>query len=137
MQIAEALGFVHRCGVVHGDLNGFNVLLDRRFDAKLADFAGSSLDGSPLLIAVTASHERPGDLLCPEGDIFALGSTLYELMTDTRPYAGLADEEIEQRYKRGEFAETEELGEVGRVIRRCWEGGYKECGEVARDLEGS
>jgi serine/threonine protein kinase len=62
VQVAEALDFVHRCGVIHGDVNGFNVLLDRHLNAKLADFAGSSLDGSPLLIGVTASHEYPGPL---------------------------------------------------------------------------
>ena len=45
VQLAEALDFIHQCGVIHGDINGFNVLLDRRHDAKLADFAGSSLDG--------------------------------------------------------------------------------------------
>lgn len=112
------------------------MLLDRRLDAKLADFASSSLDGSPLLIGVTASHEYPGPLLCIEADIFALGSTLYELMNDSRPYAGLSDTAIEQRYKRGEFAETESLGIVGSIIKKCWQGGYKKCGEVVRDLEG-
>ncbi|KAK3905293.1 kinase-like domain-containing protein, partial [Staphylotrichum tortipilum] len=101
VQIAEALAFAHQCSVVHGDLNGFNVLLDRRLDAKLADFAGSSLEGLPLLICVTASHERPGDVLCPEADIFALGSTLYEIMAESRPHAGLSETEIEQRYQRG------------------------------------
>ncbi|KAL2015856.1 hypothetical protein VTK56DRAFT_4689 [Thermocarpiscus australiensis] len=118
VQVAEALDFTHQCGVIHGDVNGFNVLLDRRLDAKLADFAGSSLDGSPLLIGVTASHEYPGPLLCTEADIFALGSTLYELMNESRPYAGLSDVAIAQKYKRGEFAETESLGSVGRIIKR-------------------
>lgn len=93
------------------------MLLDRRLDAKLADFAGSSLDGSPLLIGVTASHEYPGPLLSTEADIFALGSTLYELMNESRPYAGLSDRAIMERYKRGEFAETESLGSVGHIIK--------------------
>ncbi|KAL2264361.1 hypothetical protein VTK26DRAFT_5787 [Humicola hyalothermophila] len=122
VQVAEALDFVHRCGVIYGDLNGFNVLLDRRLDAKLADFAGSSLDGSPLLIAVTASHEYSGPLLSTKADIFALGSTLYELMTENRPYAGLPDAAIEQMYKRGEFVETESLGQVGGIMNKCWQG---------------
>jgi serine/threonine protein kinase len=116
VQIAQALDFAHHCGVIHGDINGFNVLLDSRLSAKLADFAGSSLDGSPLLVAVTTSHEYPGPSLSIEADIFALGSTLYELMTEARPYAGLSDAEIEKRYKRGEFAETQSLGSVGCVI---------------------
>ncbi|KAK3366551.1 kinase-like domain-containing protein [Podospora didyma] len=135
VQVAQALDFAHQCGVIHGDINGFNVLLDRHLDAKLADFAGSSLDGSPLLIGVTASHEYPGPLLCTEADIFALGSTLYELMNGSRPQAGLSDTAIEQRYKRGEFAETESLGNVGSIITKCWQGEYKECRQVVHDLE--
>ncbi|KAL2181224.1 uncharacterized protein P884DRAFT_288474, partial [Thermothelomyces heterothallicus CBS 202.75] len=53
VQLAEALEFVHRCGVIHGDVNGFNVLPDKHLDVKQADFAGSSVDGSPLLIAAS------------------------------------------------------------------------------------
>lgn len=59
-QISEALDFAHKCGVIHGDINAFNVLVDGRLDAKLSDFAGSSLDGTPLLVGVTASHLYPG-----------------------------------------------------------------------------
>jgi serine/threonine protein kinase len=65
--LAEALDFIHRCGVIHGDINGFNVLLNRHLDVKLADFAGSSLDGSALLICVTASHEYSHTPRLPEG----------------------------------------------------------------------
>lgn len=39
------------------------VFLDKDLNVKLADFAGSSIDGSPLLIAVTASYEYSGPLL--------------------------------------------------------------------------
>jgi serine/threonine protein kinase len=119
VQVAEALDFVHRCGVIHGDVNGFNVLLDRHLNAKLADFAGSSLDGSPLLIGVTASHEYPGPLLSAKADIFALGSTLYELMTESRLYAGLSDEMILDCYFKGKFPETESLGTIGGIITKC------------------
>lgn len=136
VQIAEALDFAHQCGVIHGDVNGFNILLDGRLDAKLADFAGSSLDGSPLLIGVTASHEYPGPLQSAEADIFALGSTLYELMKENRPYAGLSDKVIEERYKRGQFPETKSLGLVGAIIRKCWLGEYRECKQAVQDLQG-
>ncbi|KAL2168837.1 hypothetical protein VTG60DRAFT_6807 [Thermothelomyces hinnuleus] len=135
VQLAEALEFVHRCGVIHGDVNGFNVLLDKHLDVKLADFAGSSLDGSPLLIGVTASHEYPGPLLCVEADIFALGSTLYELMTESRPYAGLTEKVIFENYSKGKFPETKSLGVAGSIIKKCWQGEYKECKQVVGDLK--
>lgn len=40
-QIAEALDFVHKAGVFHGDLTCQNVFLDEKLHARLADFAGS------------------------------------------------------------------------------------------------
>ena len=78
-QIIEAIDFIHRAGIIHGDLRCANIFLDENLNAKLADFAGSSIYRSPLLIAVTASHECPGPLLSIKGDLFALGSVLYEI----------------------------------------------------------
>ncbi|KAH6636079.1 kinase-like domain-containing protein [Chaetomium tenue] len=135
VQLAEALDFIHKCGVIHGDVNGFNVLLDRNLDVKLADFAGSSLDGSPLLVGVTASHEYPGPLLSVEADIFALDSTLYELLNESRPYAGLTDTVIFDHYSKGKFPDTNSLGSVGSIIRKCWRGEFKECSQAVSDLK--
>jgi serine/threonine protein kinase len=62
-QIAEAINFIHGAGVIHGDLTCLNIFLDKNLNAKLADFAGSLIDNSPLLIAVTASHKHPRSVL--------------------------------------------------------------------------
>lgn len=77
-----------------------NILLDERLNAKLTDFGDSSLDGSPLLVSVTASHQCPGPALSIHRDIFALGSTLYEIMTGNVPYDEVAEEEIKALYSR-------------------------------------
>ncbi|KAL2021761.1 hypothetical protein VTK56DRAFT_6704 [Thermocarpiscus australiensis] len=135
IQIVEALAFIHSAGVVHGDLTCHNIFLDKNFNAKVADFAGPSLDGSELLVSVAASHEYPGSTLSTQGDIFAFGSVVYEIMTGNAPYKGLADDEIESRYKRGEFADTASLGVVGTVIRKCWLGQYDGFESVAQDLK--
>jgi hypothetical protein len=63
----------------------------------------------PLLISVTAIHEYPGPLLSVEAYLFALGSTLYKLMEDSRSYAGLSDQEILNRYANRKFPETQDL----------------------------
>jgi serine/threonine protein kinase len=85
-QVADALGFVHDAGVIHGDVKLANVLLGAELDAKLTDFAGSSIDGGPLLVGVAQSHEYPGELVSVRADIFSLGCLIYELMTGTFPY---------------------------------------------------
>jgi serine/threonine protein kinase len=78
-QIIEAVDFIHRAGIIHGDLTCANIFLDENLNAKLAGFARSSIDGSLILIAVTASHKYPGPLLSIKGDLIALGSVLYKI----------------------------------------------------------
>ncbi|KAH9204766.1 hypothetical protein DL95DRAFT_430257 [Leptodontidium sp. 2 PMI_412] len=46
----KAIDFIHGAGVIHGDLTCENIFLDENLNAKLANFAGSSMDGSPLSI---------------------------------------------------------------------------------------
>jgi serine/threonine protein kinase len=82
-QIADALAFVHSNCVIHRNLTAGNIFLDNNLDAKVADFAGSSLDGSPL------SNRYPGSLLSKQADIFALGSTIFEVICGRAPCDGL------------------------------------------------
>lgn len=72
-KIAEALCFIHGVGVIHGDLRSMNVFLDEGLNPKVADFAGSSLDGSLLLIESPASYQYPGPSESVKGDLFAFG----------------------------------------------------------------
>lgn len=135
IQIADALAFVHDAGIIHGDLTSTNVFLDDKMNARLADFAGSSIDSSALLIHVTPSHEYPGNLLSPQGDIFALGSVFYEVTTGKRPYAGLDDHIIRSKFQKGDFPDVSSLGGLGHVIRTCWDGGYEDSKILVKDLE--
>jgi serine/threonine protein kinase len=135
-QIADALDFVHSKGVIHGDLEWANIFLDDDLNAKVADFAGSSLDGSPLLIVVTASHRYPGPLLSKQADIFALGSTIFEVTCGQPPYDGRTDKEIRDLFKEFKFPETKCLGPVGDVIVGCWQGIYRSADEVSRSIKG-
>ncbi|RDA87982.1 hypothetical protein CP532_3437 [Ophiocordyceps camponoti-leonardi (nom. inval.)] len=94
VQIAETLDFIHSSGVIHGDLSSANVFLDADLNAKVADFAGSSLDESPLLIESSASYQCPETHLSVKGDLFAFGSLVYEIVTGREPYAGRDGDEI-------------------------------------------
>lgn len=136
-QAASALEFVHRAGIIHGDLTCHNIFLDEHLEVKLGDVAGSSVDGSGLLVGVTASHEYPGNVLSTQGDIFAFGSVVYEMMTGAPPYADFSAAEIEARYKSNNFADTTSLGKIGVVIKQCWSGGYNGFKAIVEDLKGT
>ncbi|ORX96122.1 kinase-like domain-containing protein [Clohesyomyces aquaticus] len=122
-KVDDALCYAHTLKVIYGDLTLNNVFLTNNLDAKLADFGGSSLDRSPLLVIVNASHRYPGPRQSIPADLFALGSVLYHLMTGANPYQDLLDQghddEIQTLIQNGEFLETDSLGLVGTIITKC------------------
>ena len=137
-QVASALAYAHSKRVIHGDLTWGNILLDADLRARLSDFGGSSLDGSPLIVAVAESHmyPGPGPITSIQGDIFALGSTIYEFMTGVSPFDDLEDEEIELRYSKGVFPDTTGLGLIGDVVKQCWTQKYCDCQDIIEDIRG-
>jgi eukaryotic-like serine/threonine-protein kinase len=101
IQAAEALDHAHRLGIVHRDIKPANLLLDIRGNlwitdfglARLQDEAGLTVTGDLL---GTLRYMSPEQALAHRGavdhrtDIYALGVTLYELLT-LRPAVGGTD----------------------------------------------
>ena len=96
LEAAEAVAHSHRSLVVHCDIKPSNVLVNRDGVVKLVDFGIASLlsesasqkdEGRPLLRcspAYAAPEQLRGDPPSVSHDIFALGTLLYELLTDER-----------------------------------------------------
>ena len=89
--ITEALVAAHRAGTAHGDLRPGHVLLSPEGQIKTADFAYGAVvaarEGEPGRLAYLAPELAAGDS-STAGDIFALGATLYEMLTGVPPLAG-------------------------------------------------
>jgi hypothetical protein len=92
LPIADALGHVHRSGVVHRDVKVANVLCDREGVPKLADFGVASLaggadglrgGGSPL---TSSPQQLAGEAAHPGDDLYGFGALLYELITGRPPF---------------------------------------------------
>jgi serine/threonine protein kinase/WD40 repeat protein/DNA-binding SARP family transcriptional activator len=92
-QIAGALSYAHRQGVIHGDLKPGNVLLDDEANAYLSDFGIASSVADPAEAegfansspAYVSPEELEGDARTPRSDIYSLGLLTFELLTGRRP----------------------------------------------------
>ncbi|HEU4387164.1 MAG TPA: protein kinase, partial [Blastocatellia bacterium] len=109
-QISDALDKAHRQGVVHRDLKPANIMITRS-GVKLLDFglakprsdagltsSNSSLPTSPLDITAEGTIIGTFQYMAPEqlegkeadarSDIFAFGSTMYEMATGKKAFSG-------------------------------------------------
>jgi hypothetical protein len=93
--VSSALGYAHAHGVVHCDVKPGNVMVDRGGSVYLTDFGvarHAESTTTTLGFAGTAGYMAPeqvrGDPVSPATDVYALGVTLYEMLTGERPFLG-------------------------------------------------
>ncbi|MAU12310.1 MAG: hypothetical protein CL607_20980 [Anaerolineaceae bacterium] len=95
-QIASALDYAHRRGVIHRDIKPGNILIDSDGNALLADFGivkmlsntatgitGTAVLGTPAYMSPEQAH---GVEIDARADIYALGVMVYEMLTGEQPF---------------------------------------------------
>lgn len=132
-QFAEALAFMHKAGVVHGDLKPENLLLSswdkEKAGLKVVDFGCSVIldkdDGGAAPapeVHSTLAYDPPekllGNSLSPDykSDVWAAGCILYIILTGSHPFdktGTSSDEEISELVKSmGVGGSTEDGGQL-------------------------
>ncbi|MEE3416084.1 MAG: protein kinase [Prevotella sp.] len=97
-QLLDALKTVHDAGIWHLDLKPANILIDKTGNVKLIDFGASKQfnaqkGGATTSTAISYTNgyapreqmEQNYDKFGPWTDFYALGATLYTLLTNKRP----------------------------------------------------
>lgn len=134
-QIFDAVQFVHSRNVLHGDISCNNIFLDDSLDVKLGDFAGSAIDDLPPLICYETSHELPDEDISTMTELFALGSTIFEVMTGAKPYKDLAEHEISAAFSEGRYPDLRNVSVFRSTIARCWSQDYATVDEALKDVK--
>ena len=157
--LCEALDYAHREGrLVHRDLKPGNLMVDSRGRLKVADFSiARSISNSVSRISNTTGFSGTPVYMSPQqmmgaepavtDDVYALGASIYELLTGRPPfYSGDIFAQVQNRVPVSMTDRRMEFGVAVGVIPPAWEAVMAAClakdpakrpqsaGEVARRL---
>lgn len=153
MQAAEGLAVAHDSGMIHRDIKPANLMINRKGLVKITDFgiamrpseqtrltASGMLMGTPGYLSPEQCLGRDVD---SRTDIYALGVSLYEMITGKVPFnadspAALIREIVDGPPLDLSVMESDYPGELLRIVQKMMDRDpdkrYQDCHEIASDL---
>ncbi|KAI5054944.1 hypothetical protein GOP47_0030089 [Adiantum capillus-veneris] len=134
LDIARGMNYLHHCNppIVHRDLKSSNLLVDKNWTVKVADFGLSRIKhatfltaksgrGTPQWMAPEVLRNEPSD---EKADVYSFGVIMWELATEEVPWDGLNAMQVvgavgfmNQRLQIPENVEPEWAS----MMKECWE----------------
>jgi len=152
LRVCEALSHAHHHNVIHRDVKPANIMVTKEGGIKVVDFGIARLmDMSltqPNMMIGSRAYMSPqlykGERADARADIWAVGVTLYELLTGRRPFEGDSEAELMFRIISDNPAPLLSLAPecpqalaaaVERMLEKEAEARYQSTDDVIRDLE--
>ncbi len=130
-QLASALDYAHRSGIIHRDVSGGNVMLEAGDHVTLMDF-GIAQAGVPVqpagsamgTLEYLAPEQARGGVATVASEVYALGVLTYELLTGRLPFEAHSDQQLLMQHVRAQPAPVrthrpDMPGPVDDAIMRC------------------
>jgi serine/threonine-protein kinase len=152
-QAADALDYAHAEGhLVHRDIKPENLLVDRWYRAKVLDFGLARVEGMHSITRVgtvvgslyyVSPEQLLGHKVDGRTDVYALGVSMYEMLTGQRPYRGQTLTEMSRAIVSGAAAPPSQIEPsvppelehiIGRAMARDHDQRYARAGELCMDL---
>jgi len=149
VQASDALAYAHVEGhVVHRDIKPENLMVDRWWPTKVLDFGLARVEG---LHSITSAGTVVGSLyyVSPEqllgqkidgrSDVYALGVSMYEMLSGQRPHRGQTFSELSNSILSGKYQPLREVlpgvaPQLERIVARAMAGELAERYQSAADL---
>ena len=151
-QVLSGLQTVHDLGIFHRDIKPANLLMNDEYVVKITDFGLANLKGATGVtmeggIVGTPRYMSPeqisGAAASPASELFSLGVTFYEFLTEVSPFDAdsfsavfnriLNYDPIPAREVRADIPEQLSVT-IQKMIARNAEERYQNCKEVLNDL---
>ncbi|MCC8179407.1 MAG: serine/threonine-protein kinase [Planctomycetes bacterium] len=133
LDIADALAYAHKRGIIHRDIKPDNILIGKDGEPKLTDLGIAVLDKQELTqsgprVLGTPHYMSPeqasGKSITPATDIYSLGATFYHVFARHPLFDAQSPEQIMIRHVREKPQPLAKIApdvpaEIARVVDRC------------------